>query len=373
MAALTGVGLGLLLFYVPLPVLVFGPGDAVDLNGVVTVPGRNPPPGTLYLTDVKVMPGRPAFYIAAKLFPGFEIVPRNEYAGNENDSQFDRELEDAMAESQKVAQIVAERAAGLPVKTKTTIRIVEVRPKMPAAACFRVNDAIVSIDGRAPKGTASIAQAAASKPVGSSFALEIERGGKRLPVTCRTALYGGKPLFGMIVSAQTELVSLPVHVAYDVKDINGSSAGLMFALQIYRTLTGEPLAGGVKIAGTGVLAADGTVLPVGGAIEKLRAAMHEGAQIFLVPKMDYESVSAVGGITVFPVTSFDDALRQLRHAPSARPSMIANPAKMIAMPRALPGVRRSPRNSAPSANALTGVRSVTSMTLVGPTRASNPK
>jgi PDZ domain-containing protein len=307
------------LFYVPLPVLVFGPGDAVDLNGLVSVPDRTPPPGTLYLTDVKVMPGRPAFYLAAKLLPGFEIVSRNEYAGNENDQQFDRELQDAMQESQTVAQIVAERAAGLPVKTQTTISVVEVRPKMPASRCFHVNDAIVSIDGHAPTGTGSIAAAAGSKPVGSSFALEVERNGKLVSVACETALYNGKPLFGMIVSAQTKLVSLPVRVKYNVKDINGSSAGLMFALQIYRTLTGEPLAGGKKIAGTGVLAEDGTVLPVGGAIEKLRAAMHEGAQIFLVPKTDYASVSGVRGITIFPVTSFDDALRQLRTIEAAWP------------------------------------------------------
>ncbi|MBV8172250.1 MAG: PDZ domain-containing protein [Candidatus Eremiobacteraeota bacterium] len=310
-AALVGVGISLALFYIPLPFLVFGPGDAIDLNGVVHVPGHSPPPGTLYLTDVKVMPGRPAFYVAGKLLPGFEVVPRVEYAGDANDVQFDRELEDAMTQSQQVAQVVAERAAGLPVKTLTTVTIAEVRKGMPAANCFQARDTIVTVDAKPPDGPDAIARAAASKPVGSQFTFEIERAGERLTVTCRTAFARGKPLFGIVVSSHTHIVSLPVHVTYDVKDINGSSAGLMFALQIYRTLRGHALAGGKKIAGTGVLAADGSVLPVGGAIEKLRAAIGQGATVFLVPKADFPAVSGTRGATILPVRSFDDALRQL--------------------------------------------------------------
>jgi len=319
-AAAIGLIIGLALFFIPLPVLVFGPGDAVDLNGLVSVPGHSPPPGILFLTDVKVMPGSPAFYLAGKVLPGFEIVPRRDFAGNADDAQFDRELEDAMKESQKVAQIVAERAAGLPVKTVTTTKIVEIKNAMPAAGCFKTGDAIVSIDGRAPDGVEAIAAAAGRKPVGSTFAFDIERAGKPMQVSCHTALYKGKPLFGMIVSADTTLVSLPVHVDYKVKDINGSSAGLMFALQIYRTLTGTPLAGGVKIAGTGVLAADGAVLPVGGAIEKLRAAIDRGAKIFLVPKSDYPSISGTPGIRILAVSSFKDALAQLSQTTACCPA-----------------------------------------------------
>jgi PDZ domain-containing protein len=86
----------------------------------------------------------------------------------------------------------------------------------------------------------------------------------------------------------------------------------MFALQIYRTLTGETLAGGRNIAGTGVLSPDGTVLPVGGAIEKLHAAMRKGADIFLVPKSDYPAIVGTPGIKIVSVGSFDDALRQLK-------------------------------------------------------------
>lgn len=302
------------MFYVPLPkVLIFGPGGAVDLNTLVEVPGHSPPPGTLYLTDVTVMPGRPAFYIVGKLMPGFEVVPRADYAGTANDTQFDRALVDAMRESQTVAQVVAERAAGLPVKTETDTTVVGINKTLPAAHCFKNGDVIESIDGRLPRSTDAVAAQAASKPVGSAFKVAIQRGARSLTVTCTTAMYRGKPRFGVIISQTIKPISLPVKVAYHVQDINGSSAGLMFALQIYRTLTGQALAGGRKIAGTGVLSLDGTVLPVGGAIEKLHAAMRKGADIFLVPKSDYPAIIGTRGIKIVSVGSFDDALRQLAH------------------------------------------------------------
>jgi Lon-like protease len=302
-----------LLFYVPLPkVLIFGPGGAVDLDSLVDVPGRTPPAGKLYLTDITVLPGRPAFYIAGKLLPGFEVVPRVEYAGTSSDDQFDRELVDAMRESQTVAQVVAERAAGLPVKVETDTTIVGINRSLPAAHCLKTGDVIESIAGAQPRTSSAIAAVAATKPPGSPFDLTVKRDGKRLDVTCRTAMYKGKPRFGVIVSETTTPISLPVKVTYHVTDINGSSAGLMFALQIYRTLTGQALAGGRNIAGTGVLSADGTVLPVGGAVEKLQAAIRKHADIFLVPKSDYPSVTGVTGIKIVSVGSFDDALQKLQ-------------------------------------------------------------
>jgi len=304
-----------LLFYVPLPVLVFGPGSAVDLNDVVQVAGYSPPPGRVYLTDVTVMPGRPFFYVAGKVLPGFEVVKRSDYAGTTSDKQFDRELTDAMKESQTVAQIVAERAAGLPVQLQLETKVESLAPGMPATHCLRVDDEILEVNGVRPVSAGTLAQITGSKPVGSIFHLLVERDKRRLSVTCTTAMFRGKPRFGIVVSTQAKSFHVPVKVKFSVKDINGSSAGLMFALQIYRTIVGKPLAGGKDIAGTGVLALDGSVLPVGGAKEKLAAAVRKHAKIFFVPRSDYGNIAAPPGVSILPVRSFDDALKQLRALP----------------------------------------------------------
>jgi len=301
------------LFFIPLPFYIFGPGAAVDLNGLMSVPEHSPPPGNLYLTDVTVMPGRPAFYAAAKTLPGFEIVPRSYVAPpDKSERAINQEWIDAMKESQTVAQVVAERAAGYKVGAHEDITIVSTVKGLPAAGCFRPGDRILKMEGKEPSDSDFVSQTTSKRPVGSTFHLSILRKGTVVPVACKTVMYKGKPRFGMTVIPITRAYSLPVHVEFHVRDINGSSAGLMFALQIYRSLTGTVLANGAKIAGTGVLQANGRVTPVGGVKEKVEAARHQGASVFLVPEHDYKDIKDVTGIRIIPVKSFQDALNKLR-------------------------------------------------------------
>jgi PDZ domain-containing protein len=89
----------------------------------------------------------------------------------------------------------------------------------------------------------------------------------------------------------------------------------MFSLQIYRTLTGADITGGRNIAGTGVLAADGGVSAISGTREKIQAAIHAGATVFLVPVDNYKDVAGTRGILIIPVRSFAQALHALALQP----------------------------------------------------------
>ena len=66
-------------------------------------------------------------------------------------------------------------------------------------------------------------------------------------------------------------------------DIGGPSAGLMFSLAIYDTLTPGSLTDGQIIAGTGEIAPNGRVGAIGGIQQKVVAARDSGAELFLVP------------------------------------------------------------------------------------------
>jgi PDZ domain-containing protein len=89
----------------------------------------------------------------------------------------------------------------------------------------------------------------------------------------------------------------------------------MFALQIYRTLTGRALAGGRAIAGTGVLDADGTVQPIEGSRQKLRAALKAGAGVFILPAQNYKDLQPSRDVVIMPVQNFAQALRKLAALP----------------------------------------------------------
>ena len=70
----------------------------------------------------------------------------------------------------------------------------------------------------------------------------------------------------------------PVEVTVGIDPaIGGPSAGLMFSLGIYDTLTEGSMTGGEVVAGTGTIDPDGTVGPIGGIDQKIAGARDDGA------------------------------------------------------------------------------------------------
>lgn len=98
----------------------------------------------------------------------------------------------------------------------------------------------------------------------------------------------------------------------------GSSHGLMVGLVAYVAASGEDLAAGRHIAGTGQLLADGSVGRIGGLVAKAAGARRAGADVLLVPASQQHQLYGVdtGGMDVLPVHTLADAIEQLR---STRP------------------------------------------------------
>jgi PDZ domain-containing protein len=130
-------------------------------------------------------------------------------------------------------------------------------------------------------------------------------------VDLRRAPCGGKdePLVGVSL-----ISNFPFRVLIESGDVGGPSAGLMWALGLYDLLTPGDLTAGRTIAGTGQIGLDGTVYPIGGIEEKVVAADHAGASVFLVPAGNIAAARAAGddGIVLIPVSSFQDAVDRLQ-------------------------------------------------------------
>ena len=313
---------GILGFW-PLPYYVIGPWAAEDLNRVVHVAGASQPPDAMYDTTIIPLPGRPATVIAAKLLPGLEVVPRSLLAPPTM-SDFDaiRSSYVSQEEGKHSAEIVAAHAAGLPFEFKQVYTVGALFPKRHASQCFKPGDQLVSVDGRPIDGFGTLATAAQSKPSGSAFNVQVVRGGKALRLRCTTAPIDGHPRFGIRLGEFDKIGPLPIVVTYTLPWYqSGGSSGLMFALQIYRTLTHADLTHGEGVAGTGVIDDDGNVLPIVGARQKIIAAKRKGATIFLVPVQNYEDVRDTAGIRVIPVSNFNEAVNwlswRLRGCPNA--------------------------------------------------------
>lgn len=94
----------------------------------------------------------------------------------------------------------------------------------------------------------------------------------------------------------------------------GRSHGLMVALVAYAHATGDDLARGRSIAGTGGIRGDGTVTRIGGLPSKARAAAQVGVDVLLVPAEQAHQLDGIdlGATTVIAVHSLDEAVSALQ-------------------------------------------------------------
>ncbi|MCV7280036.1 PDZ domain-containing protein [Mycolicibacterium flavescens] len=75
----------------------------------------------------------------------------------------------------------------------------------------------------------------------------------------------------------------PFSIEFNLANIGGPSAGLMFSLAVVDKLTTGDLNDGQFVAGTGTITGDGEVGSIGGITHKMLAAREAGATLFLVP------------------------------------------------------------------------------------------
>jgi PDZ domain-containing protein len=142
----------------------------------------------------------------------------------------------------------------------------------------------------------------------------VRRGEETIEATVRTVLSSDEPrrtVIGILVD-QDAKIELPFDVDIDLGRVGGPSAGLPFALEIARQL-GRDVTHGCRIAATGALALDGTVIPIGGVKQKTIGARRADVDYFLVPVGENaeDAQENAKGLEIIPVESFQQALRKL--------------------------------------------------------------
>jgi len=124
-----------------------------------------------------------------------------------------------------------------------------------------------------------------------------------------------RALIGILVD-QGGSVHLPFPVKINPGAVVGPSAGLAFALEIMEKV-GRNVDRGHKIAATGELELNGSVVPIGGVEQKTIEAHNAGADVMLIPAGDNAAVARkyAGNMRVIPVDSFQQALHALATLP----------------------------------------------------------
>lgn len=323
-----GLAIGLIGAYVNIPYYTLGPGPAKDVEELVRVSGRRayPSSGGFYLTTVSVST-RPVSLFEALVGwvdPAVSVVPRRALIRpgftDEQQSQYNA-LE--MEESKYSALLAALRGMGINAPPIAGARVIGVAGGFPAEGKLKAGDLIVVVNGRAVRDPAAAVNAITSKPIGSTIAVEIFRGDRRMRVQMRTIASPLRderrtPVVGVRLAPA---VRLPFDITIDSQNIGGPSAGLAFALTIIDVLTPEDLSRGHTIAVTGTIGADGNVGDVGGVEFKVAAAEREGADVFLVPANEVElAKGAASKAKIIGVATLTQALAALRSLPKVAPN-----------------------------------------------------
>ncbi len=232
------------------------------------------------------------------------------YSTDETPESNNREGAVAMVTSQDAAIAVALRELGYDPKPAVEVSFVE--PGMPAEGKLLARDLLLKVNGERVTDAQQLVDAIRATEDGDAVELTVRRGRTTTDVSVVPRQIDGVPYIG-ITPGNGFIFPFDVRVNID-PDIGGPSAGLMFSLAIYDTLTPGSLTGGGVVAGTGEIAPTGQVGPIGGIQQKIAGARDDGAQLFLVPPDNCKEALGAhnGDMRLVKATSMHVALEAIR-------------------------------------------------------------
>ncbi|HLV10646.1 MAG TPA: PDZ domain-containing protein [Halanaerobiales bacterium] len=220
-----------------------------------------------------------------------------------------------MEDSQLKSQAIAFQKAGYPVIIdKKGVFVSKINEKSKAKGKLKEADKIIAINDTMITNNQDITELLYEYEIGDEIKLSVEREDRIIDYhieTIETEETPGKASIGIIILTDYEY-KFPRKVIFNTRDIAGSSAGTMFALEIFNQLTEEDITKGRRIAGTGTISLEGTVGRIDSVQQKIIAAEKNNADLFILPVENYEEITGIKtNLTLIPVNSFDDIISYL--------------------------------------------------------------
>jgi len=281
---------GLLLGLVTVPFVSLGPGPTFDTLGeydgkpVVAIDGTpvKPTSGHLNMTTVSQRDGLSLGQALVLWGSGSQqLVPRDLVFPPEKSRE---DIEKSQNADFQNSEDSAEYAALNYLKFAKAVTVEKVTDPGPSAGKLQVGDAIDKVDGTpVPDVEAFTKILKATKP-DQTITLDFRRKNAK-PGTATVKLGRNDDRdYGFLGIAVQTAPWAPFTIDFNLANIGGPSAGLMFSLAVVDKLNDGNLNGGKFVAGTGSISGDGTVGPIGGIRHKMSTAAEAGATVFLVPK-----------------------------------------------------------------------------------------
>lgn len=303
----------LVLTLVRLPYYTIAPGDALDVNMLVTVEGEPAEaPGEVLLLFVRQHARIDGWrYLQARLDSDIDLFDEEEISGGLPPSDVTTIAEADMLVSQASAKKVALEKLGYEVPfADDGVAVIAVFEDRPADGVLEVDDVILEANGTPTLTPSDLIAEVQSVTAGEDVDLVVLRGGQEQAITVGTgASEGGVAQMGILTLRRYDY---PIDIEINTGSIGGPSAGLAMTISVLDSITPSNLTGGMAIAVTGEIDSDGNVIRVGGVGQKVVSARANGADLMLVPIDEVEEAQArANDLPVVGVADIDDALEAL--------------------------------------------------------------
>lgn len=299
-------------FFTPTPYVLHAPGPAHKVRPMISITDAKlySSTGEFLLTTVLEEPATVMYCLYGWLDPEADLTTGS---GNALQAQSPGPG-NQMEWSQYLATRVALQSLGYEVRGRCVgLRVLDLLPDSPNLEQLKIGDILTEADGQALDSTARLQEITGYSSLQTGLPIRLKRDGQVLELELSLYRPDGHTRIGVIMRPEFADQNLPVDVSFRDDGTVGASGGLVFALDIYDQMTSKDLTQGRRIAATGVMEADGILRPVQGIKYKLIGAERAEANLFLIPRDNWDEVkNTPTRVKIVPVSSFQEALDALR-------------------------------------------------------------
>ena len=184
---------------------------------------------------------------------------------------------------------------------------------------LNINDEILSINGVDISSKNEITNIVDKLKVGDKTSIKVRNNKKYYDRYAYVINSDDSKKIGILISNIKEYKTNPKISIKTNSNESGSSGGLITALSIYNSLVKEDITHGMTIVGTGTIDQDGNVGSIGGVEYKLKSAVKNKADLFIVPKDEnYKEAMKLKkknkyNIKIIGVSTFDEVINYLKN------------------------------------------------------------
>lgn len=272
----------LIICTIEFPYYIEAPGGIINIQDRIEIDNSYESKGTLNMAYVSEYKATLPTILISKINNNWKLIKRN--TNNENTIKeadyFRNHI--LLKEANQNATTVAYKEAGIPVyKENTKLYVTYVYEE--ANTDIKIGDEILTINDNPISSRGDIKNVLDEISPDAYINILVKNNNKEIYRTAKLTKYNDSYILGISISEISDIKVNP-NIEFKFKDSeSGPSGGLMMALAIYNSLTKEDITEGKKIVGTGTIDNYGIVGQIDGVEYKLRAAVKEKADIFLVP------------------------------------------------------------------------------------------